>query len=88
MFGARVDVEQGVEQGADGQYQKQNGEGQRNVAQEVLAGGVELRNQLQAELHHQRWRHLCQAVENFVVQQIIEPVHSRLSAQQLDRVKD
>ncbi|MCY1177550.1 hypothetical protein D9M73_178620 [compost metagenome] len=87
MFGTRVDVQQGVEQGTDGQHQEQNGEGQRDVAEEMLAGGIELRHQFQAELHHQRGRHLRQAVENLVLQQIIDPVQCRLSAQQLDGVK-
>ena len=81
VFGARVDVQQGIEQGTDGQHQEQNGKGQRDVAEEMLAGGIEFRHQFQAELHHQRWRHLCQTVENLVLQQIIDPVQCRLSAQ-------
>ncbi len=87
VFGARVDVQQGVEQGAQGQHHEQDGHGQGQVADEMLGLVAEYRHQVEAELDDQRRHGLGQAVEDLVVQQVVEPVQRRLSAQQLHGVQ-
>ena len=74
VLGACIDVEQGVEQGAEGQHHEQDGEAQGDIADDVLAVVAQDRDQAKAELHHQRRRHLRQAMEDFVMQKIVEPV--------------
>ena len=88
VFSAGVDVQQGVEQGTHGQHQEQDADCQGHVADEQDRGFAQVRHQIQAELNHQGWRHLCQAVEDFVVPQIIKPVQRRLPAEQFDGVED
>ncbi|MNQ74344.1 hypothetical protein D3C85_890990 [compost metagenome] len=67
VFGAGVDIQQGIEQGADRQQQKQEGEGQRDIAEEIQAGFAQVRHQIEAELDHQRRRDLGQAMEHLVL---------------------
>ncbi len=86
--GARVDVEQGVEQGADRQQQEQNGERQRDIAEEIHRGFAQLRHQVQAELDHQRRRHLRQPLKHLVVAEVVDPVQRRLAAEHAAGVQD
>ncbi len=88
VFGPCIDIQQGVEQGAQGQDQEQQGDGQRRVAEEQQGGLAQFRHQVQAELDHQRRRHLGQAMEHLVLVQVIEPVHRRLAPEQFGRVQD
>ena len=53
-----------------------------------VCGLAQVRHQVQAELDHQRRGHLRQAVEDFVVAQVVEPVQGRLPAEQFDRMQD
>ena len=71
VFGACVDVQQGAEQGAHGQHQEQDSDRQGHVADEQDRGLAQVRYQVQAELDHQGGRHLGQAVEDFVVPQVV-----------------
>lgn len=88
MFGAGVDVQQRVEQARQRAGHKQQGDGQGEVAEKMLGGGREFRHQLQAELHHQRWGGLGQAVQHLVVAQVVQPSERRLPAQQAAGVQD
>ena len=88
MFGACVDIQQRVEQGTHGQNHEQNGDRQGYVADKQNGGLAQVRHQVQAELDHQRWRHLRQAMEDFVMPQVVQPVQGRLPAEQFDRVQD
>ncbi|MNV30698.1 hypothetical protein D3C71_1219770 [compost metagenome] len=67
VFGAGVDVQQGIEQGADRQQQKQEGEGQGDVAEEIQTGLAQVRHQIEAELDDQRRRDLGQAMKHLVL---------------------
>ncbi|MCY1426477.1 hypothetical protein D9M71_422980 [compost metagenome] len=53
MFGAGIDVEQGIQQARQRHGHEQQGKGQGDIAEEVLGGVGQLRHQLQAELQHQ-----------------------------------
>ncbi len=88
MFGACVDIQQGVEQGAHRQRHEQDGERQRHIADKQRGGFAQARYQVQAELNHQRWRHLRQAMKDFVVPQVVEPMQRRLPAEQFDGVEN
>ena len=80
MFGAGVDVQQGVEQRADGQGHEQDGEGHGDVADHVPARSIQAGYQREAELDDQRRHHLRQSVENLVMAEIVDPVQGRLTA--------
>ena len=58
------------------------------IANKQDGGLAQARHQVQAELDHQRRRHLGQAMEDFVVPQVIEPVQRRLAPEQFDGVQD
>ncbi len=88
MFGARVDVQHGVEEGTDGEHHEQDGERQRDVAQHMSGGGAQVGHQIEPELDHQRRCDLRQSVKNLVVQTIIEPEQRRLTAKGLDDVQN
>ena len=66
VIGARVDIEQGVQQRADDPRQHENGNGQRQVTEEMATVVAHIRHQVAPELHHQRGRQLRQAMEYFV----------------------
>ncbi|MNP06772.1 hypothetical protein D3C76_987690 [compost metagenome] len=88
VFGAGVDVQQGIQQGGDGQQQEQDGERQRHVAEEQHRGFAQLRHQVQAELDHQRRNYLRQTLEHLVVPQVVDPVQRGLAAQYFAGVQD
>ena len=88
VLGARVDVEQGVQQAGQGQGHEQQGEGQRQVVEKVQGDGAQARHQLEAELDDQRWRGLGQAVEDLVVAQVVQPAQGGLAGQQAAAVQD
>ncbi|EXL33619.1 hypothetical protein PssB301D_00340 [Pseudomonas syringae pv. syringae str. B301D-R] len=87
MFGACVDVQQGIEQGADGQGHEQDGERHGDVADHVPARSAQARDQREAELNDQRRHHLRQAMENLVVAEVVDPVQGRLTAEHPDGVQ-
>jgi hypothetical protein len=88
VFGAGVDVQQRIEQGADGQQHEQDGERQRDVAEEQQAGLAQFRHQVQAELDQQRRGHLCQAMKHLVLPEVVDPVQCRLTAEHFGRVQN
>ena len=75
-------------QGAHGQHLEQEGKGQRDIAEEDQAVLAQLRHQVQAELDHQRRRGLRQAMEDLVLQQIVDPVQRRLAPEQPGGMQD
>lgn len=88
VFGAGVDVQQGIEQGADRQQQEQNGERQRDIAEKHRGGLAQLRHQVQAELDHQRRGHLRQTLEHLVMPKVVEPVQRGLATEHAAGMQD
>ncbi len=82
VLGAGVDVQQCVEQARQGHAQEQQGEGQGQVAEEMLRRVGQFRHQTQTELHHQRRGGLCQALQHLVMAQVFDPAQRRLARQQ------
>ena len=88
MLGAGIDIQQGIEQARQGHGHEQQGEGQGEIAEEVLGGVGELRHQFKAELNHQRGGGLGQAVEHLVLAQVVEPPERGLAGQQAAGMQD
>ena len=88
MFGARVDVQQGTEQGAERQQHEQKGECQRDIAEDIQAGLAQFRRQVQTGLDRQRRGHPGQAMENLSVPKVTDPVQRRWAAEHFGREKN
>lgn len=88
VFGTGVDIQQGVEQGAEGQHHEQDSEGRGDIAEKHQAGLAEPGHQGQAELDEQRGGHLRQAMEDLVVTQVADPMQGRLATEQLGAMQD
>ncbi|MNR26863.1 hypothetical protein D3C85_1441030 [compost metagenome] len=54
----------------------------------MLGDLVHLGDQAQAELDHQRGHDLRQAMEHFVFEKVVEPVHRRLATEQFHAAQD
>ena len=58
------------------------------LPRKIQAGLAQLRHQMQAELDHQRRRHLRQTMKDLVMPKVVDPVQRRLATEHFGRMQN